>query len=85
MNAFVLHVMKSGELDSYWSNVQRTNDFAIRSARKVSKEQKHIAYGSQYDSDEDDPLSVDTPGPLDSDWSEEESTPALSVEEDIVC
>ena len=54
MKNLLNHIQTSGELNKYWSAVDKLNDEARKAARKVERERKRIAMGSDYESSEDE-------------------------------
>ena len=54
------YVQSSGELEKFWIAVEKENERARRNARRVDLERKRLEQGSNYASDEEEPLAGDT-------------------------
>mmetsp|Transcript_10518 Transcript_10518/g.7855 ORF Transcript_10518/g.7855 Transcript_10518/m.7855 type:complete len:130 (+) Transcript_10518:91-480(+) len=64
------YINDSGELEKYWSIVERKNDDARRAARRLEKDRKRVEMGSDYESSEGEEEEADY---YDSEEEEEES------------
>ena len=54
------YINDSGELEKYWSIVEKKNEEARKAARRLEKDRKRIEMGSDYvTSDEDDSMDDD--------------------------
>ena len=42
------YIQQSGELDLYWSVVEKKNEEARKAARRLEKERKRLELGSDY-------------------------------------
>ena len=56
MKQLLDHIQESGELERYWTIVEKENEEARRAARKLEKERRRLEMGSDYEmsADEDD-------------------------------
>lgn len=56
------HIQSSGELNRYWSAVDKQNDEARKAARRVERERKRLEMGSEYNetSEEEQPEEPDS-------------------------
>jgi hypothetical protein len=56
------HIQSSGELNRYWSAVDKQNDEARKAARRVERERKRLEMGSEYnETSDDEPEKVEEP------------------------
>ena len=55
MKQLLDHIQASGELERYWSVVEKENEEARKAARRLEKERKRLEMGSDYEisADED--------------------------------
>jgi hypothetical protein len=72
------NVIKSGELDKFWSNVEKTNLIKKFKAKKSELAQKKLEQMSNFDSDENPLGEEPNKSSSESDWSNE-----TTDEEDI--
>ena len=68
------HIQSSGELNRYWSAVDKQNDEARKAARRVERERKRLEMGSEYnETSEEEPEKAEEPDSWDQSSSQEES------------
>ncbi len=59
MRKLLDHIQESGELERYWTIVEKENEEARRAARRLEKERRRLEMGSDYEMSEDEEDTVD--------------------------
>ena len=54
MRRLLDHIQESGELERYWTIVEKENDEARKVARRLEKERRKLEMGSDYEVSEDE-------------------------------
>ena len=54
MKQLLDHIQESGELERYWTIVEKENEEARRAARKLEKERRRLEMGSDFEMSEDE-------------------------------
>ena len=95
MKQLLDYIQKSGELDKYWSIVEKQNEEARKAARRLEKERRKLEMGSDYETSSEeggaagqddyysDEYSESEEASQPDDEAEEESTSRLGMTEEM--